>query len=108
MRMGYVRGQIVLSMCVPEMKDKRLVLVEPISSENLAARNGLGGGKTLVAVDHLAAAEGQIVGIVEGREAANPYWPGDVPVDAYCSLIAQNIVYEPLADEPRHGPEVQR
>jgi len=106
--MGYVRGQIVLSMCIPEMEGKRLVLVEPISSENLAARNGLGGGKTLVAVDHLAAAEGQIVGVVEGREAANPYWPGSVPVDAYCSLIAKNIVYEPLADEPRQGPEVQR
>jgi len=91
------------------MEAKRLVLVEPITSENLAAGNGLGGGKTLVAIDdHLAAADGQIVGIVEGREAANPYYPDQVPVDAYCSLIAKNIDYQPVEDDSRPAAEVER
>ena len=59
--------------------------------ENLRARNGLGGGKALIAIDALGAAEGQMVAITEGREASNPFWPDKVPVDAYCSLIVDSV-----------------
>ena len=59
--------------------------------ENLRECNGLGGGKALIAIDALGAAEGQMVAFTEGREAANPYWPDAVPVDAYCSLIVDSI-----------------
>jgi len=55
--------------------------------ENLAARNGKGGGKSLVVASQLSPAQGQLIGISEGREAANPYHPKDTPVDAYCALI---------------------
>jgi microcompartment protein CcmK/EutM len=58
---------------------------------NLVAKNGLGGGKSLVAVDALGAAKGQMVAFTEGREAANPFWPSLVPVDAYCTLIVDSI-----------------
>ncbi len=61
--------------------------------ENLRAGNGLGGGKALIAIDALGAAEGQMVAFTEGREAANPYWPEAVPVDAYCSLIVDSISF---------------
>jgi len=30
-----------------------------------------------------------------GTEAANPFWPSAVPVDAYCSLIVDSINVEP-------------
>jgi hypothetical protein len=40
---------------------------------NLAARNGQGGGKTFVEADQLSPANGQMIGVVEGSEAANPY-----------------------------------
>jgi len=95
MRMGVVRGHVVLSLVVPELKGTRLLLVEPITAASLAGDPSAGGGKTLVAADHLAPAEGQIVGFVEGREAANPFSPGLAPVDAYCSLIVENIDYHP-------------
>jgi len=65
--------------------------LEPVTMENLNASNGLGGGKALVAVDELGAAKGQMVAFTEGREAANPFWPNAVPVDAYCSLIVDSI-----------------
>ena len=58
---------------------------------NLRAKNGLGGGKSLVAVDALGAAKGQMVAFTEGSEAANPFWPNRVPVDAYCTLIVDSI-----------------
>lgn len=91
MRLGIVRGHITLSPAVPELLGKTLVVLEPITMVNLAAKNGLGGGKSLVAVDALGAARGQIVAFTEGREAANPFWPKQVPVDAYCTLIVDSI-----------------
>lgn len=45
----------------------------------------------MIAIDAMGAAEGQMVAFTEGREAANPYWPDAVPVDAYCSLIVDTI-----------------
>lgn len=95
MRIGIVRGHVVLSVSVPTLRGTRLAIVEPVTAENLAARNGLGGGKALVVADQLGAAEGQMVAFTEGREAANPYWPEHVPVDAYSALIVQNADFRP-------------
>lgn len=91
MRLGIVRGHVTLTPAIPEYMGKTLVILEPVMAANLTARNGLGGGKALVAVDELGAATGQIVGFTEGREAANPFWPKPVPVDAYCTLIVDSM-----------------
>ena len=95
MRIGRVRGHIVLNQCVPELRGLRMLIVEPVTAENLAAGNGEGGGKALIAADRLAPGNGQMVGFVEGREAANPFWPENVPVDAYCSLIVDQVDFRP-------------
>jgi len=91
MRLGIVRGHVTLNPAVPAYRGRTLVVLEPVTMENLRARNGRGGGKSLVAVDELGAANGQMVAFTEGREAANPFWPDAVPVDAYCSLIVDFI-----------------
>lgn len=91
MRLAFVRGHVTLSPAVPELLGKTLVVLEPITMSNLIAKNGLGGGKSLVAVDGLGAAKGQMVAFTEGREAANPFWPAHIPVDAYCTLIVDSI-----------------
>ena len=91
MRLGLVRGHVTLCPAVPELLGKTLVLLEPVTMANLMAKNGLGGGKSLVAVDALGAAKGQMVAFTEGREAANPFWPNPVAVDAYCTLIVDSI-----------------
>lgn len=106
MRMGAVRGHVVLNTCVPALRGTRLLIVEPVTTANLAARNGLAGGKPLVVADHLAPAHGQIVAFTEGREASNPWWPQMAPVDAYCAMIVQNIDFRPPADSS--GSEVKR
>jgi len=90
-RLGIVRGHVTLSPAVPELLGKTLVVLEPVTMANLVAKNGLGGGKSLVAVDALGAAKGQMVAFTEGADAANPYWPARVPVDAYCTLIVDSI-----------------
>ena len=91
MRFGIVRGHVTLNLAVAAFRGKRLVVLEPVTMENLRAGNGLGGGKALVAVDELGAGEGQLVAFTEGSEAANPFWPNPVPVDAYCALIVDLV-----------------
>jgi microcompartment protein CcmK/EutM len=98
-RLGVVRGHVVLHTAAPELRGTRLVIVEPVTAENLAARNGRGGGKALVVADHLDPGPGQLVGFVEGREAANPYHPGRAPVDAYLSLLVDATDFHPPAAE---------
>jgi microcompartment protein CcmK/EutM len=94
-RMVIVRGHVVLSRAVPELAGTRLLLVDPVTAANLAAADGQGGGTPLVVADHLAPDLGQTIAFVEGREAANPYWPGRAPVDAYCSLLVDRIDFRP-------------
>ena len=91
MRLGIVRGHLTLTPAVESYRGRTLVIVEPVTMENLRAKNGKGGGKALIAIDELGAAEGQMVAFTEGREASNPFWPTPVPVDAYCSLIVDSI-----------------
>lgn len=95
MRLGIVRGHVTLGLAVESFRGKTLVVLEPVTMENLRARNGLGGGKSLVAIDAFGAANGQLVAFTEGSEAANPFWPNPVPVDAYCSLIVDSIEVQP-------------
>jgi microcompartment protein CcmK/EutM len=99
MRLGIVRGRVVLNVAIPSLRGIRLVIVEPVTAANLAARNGSGGGKALVAADHLGAGQGEMVAFVEGREAANPYWPGKAPVDAYCALVVESVDFRPPDEE---------
>jgi microcompartment protein CcmK/EutM len=91
MRLGIVRGHVILNPAVEAYRGKTFVVLEPVTIENLRAKNGLGGGKALVAIDELGAAKGQLVAFTEGREAANPFWPNAVPVDGYCSLIVDSV-----------------
>lgn len=98
MRLGLIRGHVVLNVAIESFACRRLVVVEPVTMANLRARNGQGGGKSLIAVDELGAAEGQMVAFTEGREASNPFWPASVPVDAYCALIA-DVVETPEGSE---------
>jgi len=102
MRLGVVRGNVVLSLATPEIEGLRLAIVEPIVRERLAQWGrppaaSPAGGKPIIAADQLGAAEGQVVGFIEGRTAASPFWPAQVPVDAYCAFIADNIDYHPPA-----------
>jgi hypothetical protein len=40
-----------------------------------------------------------MIAFTEGREAANPYWPQDTPVDAYTALIVDGVDFKPPSQE---------
>ena len=90
-----MRGTVVLSVVIPELRGTRLLVVEPVTAENLAKNDGSGGGKALIVADQLGPGTGQLIAFTEGSEAANPYWPKQVPVDAYCALIVNTVDYGP-------------
>jgi microcompartment protein CcmK/EutM len=94
MRMGIVRGTIVLGTADPSLAGTRFLVVEVMTGETLRGGSP-GGGPTLIVADHLSPARGEIIAFVEGREAANAYWPRQAPVDAYSSLIVDTIDYLP-------------
>jgi microcompartment protein CcmK/EutM len=94
MRLGVVRGTVTLNHALPSLMGVRLVILEPVTAERLAAGNP-GGGKCLIAADQLGPGVGQMVGFAEGRTAASPWYPNDIPVDAYCCLIVENVEYSP-------------
>lgn len=91
MRLGIVRGKVTLNLAVESYRARTLLMVEPVTGGNLRAGNGEGGGKALIVLDELGAARGQMIAFTEGREAANPFWPSGVPVDAYSALIVDSI-----------------
>lgn len=103
-----VRGHVVLSVAAPELRGTTLLVVEPVTAGNLAARNGAGGGRSLVVADHLSPNVGEMIGIVEGSEAANAYYPRTAPVDAYSALIVRDYEFVPPGDETGAAAEGQR
>jgi microcompartment protein CcmK/EutM len=94
MRLGYVRGHVVLSPSLPSLTGTTLLIVEPVTADHLAARDGLGGGRSLIVADRLGPGLGALIAFVEGAEAANPYHPGTAPVDAYCALVVRDYEFE--------------
>ena len=101
MRLGRVAGKVVLGVATPELVGVTLLIVEPMSHEDLIAGAEHGSGKALIVADQLSPSHGQLIAFVEGPEAANPYRPSLIPVDAYCSLVVDNLVYQPLAAEEK-------
>jgi microcompartment protein CcmK/EutM len=104
-RLGVVQGQVVLSLAAPGLTATTFLIVEPVTAENLEARNGRGGGRQLVVADKLTPGTGALIGFVEGAEAVNAYYPDVAPVDAYCALVVRDYVFAPPAAETRRGSE---
>ena len=107
MRLGVVRGTVTLNTAVPSLVGIRLVILEPVTAERLGT-NTPGGGKCLIAADQLSAGVGQMVGFAEGRTAASPWYPNDIPVDAYCCLIVENLNYTPPLKQTEVKIEAKR
>ena len=48
-------------------------------------------GEELVVYDILGAGAGSLIGVSEGREAANPFGKTKTPVDAYCACLIDHL-----------------
>ncbi len=99
MRIGRVLGTVTMTRKLERLAPGRFLIVEALDGRALAgrgagARRATAMPESLVVFDHLGAGAGQIVAFSEGREAAMPFYPEKVPLDAYVAAILDEIEYE--------------
>jgi ethanolamine utilization protein EutN len=91
MRIAEVIGTVTLSRIHPTLEGGRWVIGVPYSLK--ALRDGLPpDGEDVVIYDNLGAGYGQRVGVTEGTEAFAPFYPERKPIDAFCSLLIDQLV----------------
>jgi ethanolamine utilization protein EutN len=93
MRIGEVIGTVTLNRRHPALAAARFKLAVPLTLDNLiddsAERN-----EAIVVYDDLGAGIGHRIAISEGREAAQPFDPEMVPIDAYNAAILDAVHVE--------------
>lgn len=96
MRIARVIGTVTLHRRLPELRAGRLLLAETLDGAALAAwpdakRRDKPMPESLVVFDQLGAGVGQLIALSEGREAAMPFHPERMPIDAYCAAILDEL-----------------
>lgn len=99
MRIARIIGCVTLGHRIEGLRSGRLLVADALDGACLDSLPGQSGRDTpmpesLVLYDELGAGVGQLVAVSEGREAAMPFWPERVPVDAYCAAILDTLVIE--------------
>ena len=98
MRLGTVIGRVTLSRAVPALEGGRYLVMAPFSRDQyqrgLAAPMTMGADPSPVVYDDLGAGIGQVIGYVEGREAAQPF-ASPTPVDAISAALVDEMFYNP-------------
>lgn len=98
MRMGNVIGRVTLGQTIPGIQGARWIIVSPMNRETLQKlpdEPGLSTEYSTVVYDDLGAGPGDIIGFIEGREAASPFDP-PIPIDAINGAIIDHIHYSPI------------
>lgn len=93
MRIGEVIGTVTLNQAHPALARGRFKLTVPLSLDNLAGRSNE-RAEAIVVYDDLGAGQNNLIAISEGREAAQPFDPELVPVDAYNAAILDHVTVE--------------
>jgi microcompartment protein CcmK/EutM len=90
MRIAQVMGRVTLSRALPALRGGRLLIAQPLPldalTESVPARS-----EELVVYDILGAGDGSLIGVSEGREAANPFGKNKAPVDAYSACLIDEL-----------------
>jgi ethanolamine utilization protein EutN len=94
MRIGEVVGTVTLSRVHPALSGGRLKLVVPLSLADLAGEGDKSAGEFAV-FDELGAGIGSLIAISEGVEAAMPFYPNLIPIDAYNAAILDHVEIDP-------------
>lgn len=91
MRIGKVVGKLSLQRAHPALTGKRWVLAQMYDLDSLAAGGEPKHRDELIVLDELGAMPGDLVGITEGMEAAFPFHPDLVPIDAYVACLIDDL-----------------
>jgi len=100
MRIAKIIGKVTLVRQVPELPAGAYLIARPMNRGSLAGLNE-GSDESEVVYDSLAAREGDLIGMVEGREATAPFWPQKVPFNAYNACILEQVNFQPVLEMPQ-------
>lgn len=100
MKLGKVVGRVTFSVVSPELKGGRWLIVNPLTKENMVSDwqktdAPLNPGLMPVVYDDLGGGKGDVIGYIEGAEAAAPF-DNPIPIDAINAAIIDKINYKPL------------
>ena len=90
MRIAEVIGRVTMSRLHPALRGGRFLISLPMPAEALFEDSDKRGEEVIV-YDELGASPGVLIGLSEGREAANPFGKTKTPVDAYCACLIDRI-----------------
>ena len=90
MQIAEVIGRVTLSKWSPEFTGATWLVVTPLTQDGLRG-DASGRGEPYVVYDELGASAGSQIGVSDGAEAAAPFHPKLVPLDAYNSAIFDAI-----------------
>jgi ethanolamine utilization protein EutN len=92
MRIAEVVGRVTLSRFQPELKGGRFLIALPMPLSALV-ENSDERGEEVIVYDRLGAGPGSLIGLSEGREAANPFGKTKTPIDAYCACLIDQLSF---------------
>ncbi len=99
MRIARVIGKVTMNQSMSEVVPGSFLVVRTCNRGTLAGVNK-GNDETVVMYDCLGAGIGDMVGLVEGREATAPFYPQKVPYDAYNACILDTVNFRPVLEVP--------
>jgi microcompartment protein CcmK/EutM len=89
---------VTLNRSAETLRGGRFLIVSPFGREQyesgLEAKMSFGKDPSLVVYDDLGGTIGQVIGYVEGREAAQPF-AEPTPVDAINAALVDEMFYSP-------------
>jgi ethanolamine utilization protein EutN len=99
MKLGTVIGRVTLSRTIPAYEGGRYLVVSPFTRDHFPRTDEtpitLSRDPSLIVYDHLGGGVGDVIGYVEGREAAQPF-PTPTPVDAINTALIDEVFYSPF------------
>ncbi len=93
MRIAEVIGRVTLSRSLASLRGGRFLIALPLPLDALT-QAAPARSEDLVVYDSLGAGERSIIGVSEGREAANPFGKNKTPIDAYCACLIDELAIE--------------
>jgi ethanolamine utilization protein EutN len=93
MRIAEVIGKLTLSRWHPSLQAASWRVVAPLSRGDLVGETAE-RLEAFVVYDELGAGVGSRIAVSEGAEAAAPFHPNEVPLDAYNAAILDHIEVE--------------
>ena len=97
MRIARVIGSVTLNRCIEQTRPGRYLIAVAFDRHclpSLSLQRQSPMPESLVVFDQLGAGMGQIIAVSEGREAAMPFHPDRVCIDANSAAILDRIQYQ--------------